>query len=322
MEQPLLSIVTPSYNQAGFLEEAILSVLAQDYPHIEYIIIDGGSTDGSIDIIRKHAGHLTSWVSEPDAGQCDAINKGWRMSSGDIVAWLNADDTYCPGAVSTVVDLFRRNPGTVLVHGGANTCDREGRRVLFTKRPAGMDPYGMIAACGGVSTQPSVFLSRAVLEDVGYLDPGLHYVMDWEYWIRIGLRYGTGAFVRTDAVLSNNRDWPGTKTNEGWREIPRENRKVLDRLFRTHPHDARLAGIRDKAYRSSYRKEAHLARVNGEPLEALSALYRAWSIGPLSHNPARELALLAYIILGRGPSRMLRHVLGPVRSTLNRIVGY
>lgn len=124
----VVSIITPSFNQAQFLEEAILSVFNQDYPHVEYIIIDGGSTDGSIDIIRKYERRLKYWVSEPDSGQSEAINKGWNKSTGDIIAWLNSDDTYCPGALRAVAEVFEKNPETLLVHGAANTCAQDGKQ--------------------------------------------------------------------------------------------------------------------------------------------------------------------------------------------------
>lgn len=316
------SIVTPSFNQRDFLEEAIESVLGQDYPDIEYLIIDGGSTDGSTDIIRRYGHRLAYWVSEPDSGQSEAINKGWKRSTGEIVAWLNADDSYCPDAIQTVASLFARHPEAVLVHGAANTYDRGGRTLLLTSYPYDMDPYAMIAGCGGVSTQPSVFVRRSVLDEIGYLREDLHYVMDWEYWIRMGLCYGNERFIKTRSVLSNNRDWSGTKTNRGWNEVCEENRRVLNDVFSIHADDPKLQGIRSAAYRSSYRKQAELARVNGLPLEALHHVLRAFMVEPLAHNPIRELAIVLYILLGRGLSARLRSGLEPIRSRLNRVLGY
>lgn len=321
-EKPSVSIVTPSLNQDRFLEHTILSVLGQDYPHVEYLIIDGGSTDACTDVIRNYEDRLAFWVSEPDNGQSEAINKGWRKSSGEILAWLNADDSYCPGALRTVAGIFAHEPEVVLVHGAAQTYDKDGQILLCTNNPYSMDPLEMIACCGGVSTQPSVFIRRSVLDDVGYLREDLHYVMDWEYWIRIGLRYGTNRFRQTPAILSVNRDWSGTKTNMGWKEICKENRRVLDDLFHQNRHDPFFQRIKAASYRSSYRKQAELARVNGYPLESLRHVCRSLMIEPLGHNPAREIAVIFYTLLGRRFSSRLRKNLAPVLARLNQIIGY
>jgi glycosyltransferase involved in cell wall biosynthesis len=126
VNEPLVTIVTPSYNQALFLEATMRSVLEQDYPRIEYIIIDGGSTDSSMDIIKKYADRLACWISEKDRGQTDALNKGFKRATGDILAWINSDDTYEPGAIREAVEWLQARPEIGLVYGDANFIDDEG----------------------------------------------------------------------------------------------------------------------------------------------------------------------------------------------------
>ncbi len=153
---PHVSIITPSYNQAQFLEETIRSVISQDYAGIEYIIIDGGSTDGSVEIIRQYASRVAHWVSEPDQGQADAINKGFQRATGDIVTWLNADDVYVTrDAIRLVVMAFQAHPHADIVYGDAMTIDEQGyvRRVRLLPD---FDPQLLLRTCYLV--QPAVFL--------------------------------------------------------------------------------------------------------------------------------------------------------------------
>jgi hypothetical protein len=160
-----------------------------------------------------------------------------------------------------------------------------------------MDPYRMLQNSGGVPTQPSVFLKRKVLDDIGYLNRSLHLVMDWEFWIRVGLHYGVEQLEKTDKVLSNNRQWSGTKTLKGWRAVCEENRQVFNRVFSEFRGDRKLQCIRRSAYSASYRKQAYLAWQNGDTFEAIKSLIRSWTLAPSAYSPFRELGFLVSVIL-------------------------
>ncbi len=204
---PKVSIITPSFNQGHFIERTIMSVLSQDYLNIEYIIIDGVSTDQTIPILEKYQVHLT-YISEPDKGQTDAINKGIRMATGDIFAYLNSDDTYPPGSISAAVRyLTITNPDSLFVYGEGNyidTCDTIIKR--YPTEPFSMD--NLIRAC--IICQPTTFWKRKLIEDIGYFNDSLHYCMDYEYWIRVAQGYGHLDYLPVN--LGNSREYPGTKT--------------------------------------------------------------------------------------------------------------
>ena len=182
-KQPLVSIVTPSFNQAEYLEETIRSVLAQDYPHIEYIVVDGGSTDGSVDIIREHESGLSGWISETDMGQTDAINKGFAMATGDILAWLNSDDTYLHGAVSKAVEFLTSNLHIGMVYGKAYYIDKKSEPVAHY--PAAHTDYEGLRR--GITTIPqqTMFFRSTLWKMVGPLDSSFYYAMDYDLWTRI-----------------------------------------------------------------------------------------------------------------------------------------
>lgn len=184
MNLPKISIITPSYNQGQFIEETILSVLNQAYPNLEYIIMDGGSSDNSVNIIRKYEDRLAYWVSEPDKGQSDAINKGFRMATGDILAWINSDDCYAPNAFEIIVDFFEKHKGIGCVYGDIIDIDPNGK--ILNKKKSICYDYKMLLYSARSIPQPTSFFRKKVIENIGYLDTTLHYQMDFEFFIRMG----------------------------------------------------------------------------------------------------------------------------------------
>lgn len=214
MQQPLVTIVTPSYNQGQFIEETIQSVLSQDYPHIEYIVVDGGSTDETLSILRKYDKQL-KWISEPDEGQSDAINKGWRMGSGEIWAWLNSDDCYEPGAVKTAVDLFMSMPHVGVVYGDLKTVDNSGDFLgLLTAGSGGLQRLRWF---GQHVMQPASFMRADCVKQAGFINRTLKAKMDYDFYIRMAqvapLYYHSQVFARfrvyseTKSMSNLNRNW-------------------------------------------------------------------------------------------------------------------
>jgi glycosyltransferase involved in cell wall biosynthesis len=179
---PLISIITPSYNQAQFLEETILSVLGQNYPRLEYIIVDGGSTDGSVDIIKKYADRLAWWVSEKDSGQAEAINKGLKRATGDIVAWINSDDKYQAGAFEAALPAFEAHTDAGFIFGDVLSIDKDNHPINL-RRPIARtrDDFMTFRIIG----QPGVFMRRAVLEKTNYLSNDFHLLLDHHLWLQM-----------------------------------------------------------------------------------------------------------------------------------------
>ena len=224
---PPVSIVTPSYNQADYIEETIRSVLLQGYPNLEYVVIDGGSTDGSVDVIRKYEPWLAYWVSEPDEGQADAINKGWRRATGDIITWINSDDTYCPGAVGTAVQYLVARPEVDLIYGGCNCIGPNGESLGVL----GAWPFDLRRELIGrnLIPQSSAFYRRRALDQAGELDVNLRYSMDYDLWIRM-LQHGC-RFEDVPLILSNYRLHDEAKTVADRLPMVSELKPILDRLY-------------------------------------------------------------------------------------------
>ena len=250
MVKPLtISIITPSYNQGHFIEETIESVVLQNYPNLEYIIIDGGSKDNTLDVIKKYDSQITYWESKKDKGQSDAINKGLARATGDIVAWLNSDDMYTENALKRVAAIFTKYPEVDVVYGNVWQCypDKTEKHINVKFNPkhflAGVNMH-----------QPSVFWRRRVHEEVGYIDESLYYTMDYDLWLRLFYNYKSH---KTESILSKFRCHVDAKTSNNPKGIYMDYRKCISRFFRSagfqnHISVLRALKIYDSSEKTSY----------------------------------------------------------------------
>ncbi len=203
---PLISIVTPSFQQAPFLRACLDSILNQDYPNLECIVMDGGSTDGSVEILKEFDDRIT-WTSGKDGGQAAALNQGFSQAKGSILGYLNSDDRLLPGALQSVAKAFRENPSADVVYGRAELIDRDGEPLaLYPTVPFEREVlYGDCFIC-----QPAAFWRRETADRIGSFEESLHATMDYDFWIRIAR--ADGFFLYLEEVLAQSRDYPETKT--------------------------------------------------------------------------------------------------------------
>lgn len=205
MDQPLVSIITPSYQQDQFIQETIESVLSQDYPNLEHIVIDGGSTDHTIEILQSYdqLGDRFRWLSEKDRGQANALNKGLAMTKGEIIGWLNSDDTYMPHAVEKAVSALKQNPDWGMVYGLANYTDDKNQVI----GPYPVEPFKLerlYETC--FICQPAAFMRKKVFDKVGGIDESFHFCMDYELWMRISKQFSIGFIEDTIATSRLHKD--------------------------------------------------------------------------------------------------------------------
>jgi glycosyltransferase involved in cell wall biosynthesis len=227
-EYPKISIVTPSYNQAVYLEETILSVITQGYPDLEYLVMDGGSTDGSVEILRRHEGRIAFWKSERDAGQSDALRQGFQKAGGGVLGYLNSDDTLEPGALRTVGEYFVSHPDVDLVYGNMNFMDAAGKR-LFTAYP--LLDLRILVYENPFVPQQAMFWRKDLYERVGGINPSLRFAMDYELTLKFLL--GRARVGKIRKVLANFRVHPEAKSSTIRDVMHSERDEILSRLCPT-----------------------------------------------------------------------------------------
>jgi glycosyltransferase involved in cell wall biosynthesis len=288
---PLVTIVTPSYNQGRFLEATLRSVLDQDYPNIEYLVVDGASSDDSVEIIRRYADRLTWWVSEKDSGQSEAINKGLRRARGEIVGWLNSDDVYRPGAVAAAVAAFRAHPEAGVVYGDALAIDADGKpfNLMRARQYSLPDLMAFNIIC-----QPAAFMRRSVLEQVNFLNPAYHLLMDNLLWMDMAHK---ASIVYVPQTWAAARYHDQAKNRTRGAAYGREAHVLIDDL-RGRPEFAPAFAAADRRIRAGVERfDAFYLTDAGQASAALRAYARSFRLHPATALGDWKHILLAVLTL-------------------------
>ena len=263
---PKISIITPSFNQGQYIEQTIDSVLSQNYPNLEYIIIDGGSTDNTVEIIKKYEKYLKYWVSEPDKGQSHAINKGFKMATGDIIAWLNSDDYYLPEAFEFVAKKFEQNPNIDIIYGDVINFTDKKELYYKVKEFESLDFLSRISI-----HQPGVFWRRKLLDEVGLLDETLHYAMDYDLWMRLFFNYKS---MKINKPFAKFRMHENSKTSANPPEMYLDYRKVISRFFNSVGQTNTLNRLKQlKIYDNSKNIKYNLYDINSSIITRAKKIY-------------------------------------------------
>jgi glycosyltransferase involved in cell wall biosynthesis len=290
-ETPLVTIVTPSYNQVRYLEATLRSVLEQDYPRIEYLVVDGASSDGSVEVIRRYADRLDWWVSEKDSGQSEAINKGLRRARGEFVGWLNSDDVYLPGAISAAVKAFESHPEAGLIYGDALAIDTDGKpfNLMRARQYTLADLMAFHIIC-----QPAAFMRRSVLEAVDYLDPAYQLLMDNLLWMCMAQK---APIVYVPQTWAGARYHDQAKNRTRGAGYGREARLLISDL-KSRPGFSELIQKDEKRIQAGVERfDAFYLTDAGLPRAALQSYWRSCRLHPSTALQDWKHILLAFFVL-------------------------
>ncbi len=308
---PLVSIVINSFNQADFLEKTILSVLTQKYERMEILLVDGGSTDGSLEIIQRYQDRFTWWVSEKDKGQADGINHGLARATGDLVAWLNSDDTYLPGAVAGAANAWLADPETVLVYGdvvSVNENDTPIRRIPC-------DDYQLAELMTfKIINQPGVFMNRNVLKQAGFLSLDYHFLLDHHLWLRLAR---LGKLTHVWEVWAAGRFHPAAKNLASASQFGQEAYQIARWLESNPAYANEYQILRKKVWAGAHRMNARYLLDADQPARAFSAYWKGLLSSPSLVLP--EWHRMVYCLLAMIGLRKLKAVYLYLRRKLQPV---
>lgn len=290
---PLVSVITPSLNQGRFIEETILSVKGQNYPRVEHLVIDGGSTDATLEILRRYD-HLV-WLSEQDRGQADAVNKGFQLAKGEIIGWLNSDDVYVPGAVERVVGYLLDHPDIDVVYGDCNEINEEGGTVRIVK--AHPIDLKRLLLLDFILYQPTFFFRRCAIERIGLVNVELHVGLDYDYIVRA---VRTCAVAYIPATLAAFRTHSNSKTFTHPGRFLEDHLTVFDDVFSDPALSVELAKFKRRAHGNAYLCGGEQSFMAGRLSEARSRLLKALSLRPYPFlaKTIKAVLLLLDLLLG------------------------
>jgi glycosyltransferase involved in cell wall biosynthesis len=309
--RPLVSIVTPTYNQADFLRDTLESVLSQDYPHIEHQVIDDGSTDRTPEILAEYADRI-SLERHENRGQTPTINKGWERAKGEILTWLNSDDTFLPGAVTSAVEYFNQHPEVDIVFGDTLFTQPDGTPIERSKPRAKFNYKTFVLQCENPIAQPSAFIRRNVIDDIGLLDPQFYYFMDWDFWLRAGIRHRIAYYPE---LFSTYRLHPDSKTMAQANKAAPELEYMYRKFFTRDDLPQEIRAIERGAMMNMYFTSGGYYLEGGNPGAAARIAFKALQTYPAAVYRPEVIHKFLYCVLGgRSVYRRSRSAYNKARS--------
>ena len=297
---PKISIVTPSYNQGQFIEQTIRSVINQGYPNIEYIIIDGGSTDNTVDIIKKYAHKITYWVSEPDNGQSDALNKGLALCTGDIFNWINSDDYFEPGTFNKLANYFFNNKNITSVSGWCNCFNNDTSEITFKNRTNYYKNVETTLIQQKIN-QPATFYCLKTIKKLSGVNTALHYGMDLELWFRYLAKYGQQNVLLVDDTFAHFRLHDESKTVQLQQKFREEESAIWYNLLANMNTNNHVLNYFKSLAKNTYKNNWDCSNLNVSYLKTLVCEKYFYDFYKSNNIGATKYAWFKLLIAGKLP---------------------